>query len=145
MNEYYNFGAWRCICGRINDSIVGTCACGGLQENAIDYSNSRLELEKKIKIQEAKERQRQAIEQIKRREMEQEALKKKQEELKKRQEIEREEQLIKGARIAEMRWAIESEEITRANLLIKYKQLLDKGIITQEEFAKKKMQLLNLD
>ena len=121
MNNDFRNDKWQCICGRMNYNYVGTCACGRTKEVSMEERERR--------------RAREILEEAER----EKAL----EEQRIREKNEWMEQLIRDARIAELRWTIESEEITRANLLIKYKQLLDSGIITQEEFDNKKRQLLS--
>ena len=38
--------------------------------------------------------------------------------------------------------SVNAEEINNLNLLLKYKELLDKNVITKEEFEKKKKELI---
>ena len=75
-------GGWRCVCGRVNNDYVSSCACG------------RAKREGDVNVQEA--------------------------------------------------IAIEQKEKDSITQLKEYKELLDSGILTQEEFDAKKKQLLGL-
>ena len=89
-------GGWKCSCGRINASYVGTCGCGRLKS----------EVDKKVKEQEGAD---------------------------------------SVNACAETTPKLEKEnEIKNLEYIVKLKELLDAGVITQEEFEAKKKKLLDI-
>lgn len=88
-NSLLQNGGWKCICGRINPSYTGTCACGK-RKNTIQTETEKKENQSRRQTQ----------------------------------------------------TSINEEDMFEKTR--KYKELLDSGIITEEEFNKKKKELLGL-
>lgn len=114
-----NTGDWKCPnCNRINSAYVGTCGCGrsknGERKPPVEEKKPAVE-EKKPVAEEKKQDQKVN--------------------LKKTEEPKEQTQTKAPEAISE------SEAIERIK---QYKELLDSGIITQEEFNKKKAKLLDL-
>ena len=111
---------WKCLCGRVNANYIGTCACGKSKQDLEDN-------EKRIRKA-------------------QEEAKRLAEEKKVAEDAERMAEM--AAKMAKESKAAEDsnehQEIANAKAIKEYKNLLDEGIISQEEFDAKKKQLLGL-
>ena len=108
-------GFWRCVCGVANPPNVGTCSCGLKRSEAV-----RLQQEKTRESIEKSKKAIEAAERIK----------------------------AKGQSRGEVSTpktpaSDVSDEKERVRLLKEYKELLDSGVISEEEFNAKKASLLN--
>ena len=136
--------SWRCVCGRVNYAYIGTCACGrnksgrNAEEEAMEKKQrEKAEAEKK-RLEQQKKLEQEKLEQ------EKAAKEKAAREAALKAEEERKAQEAKKAREAKPQQQDISamDEQAKLRMIREMKALLDEGIITQQEFDRKKKEYL---